>query len=134
MKDQFTKECTPTNLEWLDEGKSVRVTWADEHVSVYSIVYLRKACPCAQCRGAHDEPPLSTKPKKKFNVLTDKQAQTAHIPARVIRAYPIGNYALGFDWSDGHNEGIYSYEMLREICPCDEHVAYLRAQSPGEVS
>jgi DUF971 family protein len=24
-----------------------------------------------------------------------------------------------FEWSDGHNTGIYSYEYLRAICPCE---------------
>jgi ATP-binding protein involved in chromosome partitioning len=25
----------------------------------------------------------------------------------------IGNYAIGIDWNDGHNSGIYSFEHLR---------------------
>jgi DUF971 family protein len=24
-----------------------------------------------------------------------------------------------FEWSDGHNTGIYSYEYLRALCPCE---------------
>jgi len=32
----------------------------------------------------------------------------------------VGNYALHFTWSDGHSTGIYSYDHLREICPCEE--------------
>ncbi|MEK7316525.1 MAG: gamma-butyrobetaine hydroxylase-like domain-containing protein, partial [Candidatus Eisenbacteria bacterium] len=31
----------------------------------------------------------------------------------------VGQYALHFDWSDGHTTGIYSYDYLRRICPCD---------------
>jgi DUF971 family protein len=30
----------------------------------------------------------------------------------------VGNYALHFDWSDGHTTGIYSFDYLRRICPC----------------
>ena len=26
-----------------------------------------------------------------------------------------GNYGVAIDWSDGHNAGIYSYEMIEEI-------------------
>jgi ATP-binding protein involved in chromosome partitioning len=27
----------------------------------------------------------------------------------------IGNYAIGIDWSDGHNSGIYSLDHLRSL-------------------
>lgn len=30
----------------------------------------------------------------------------------------VGNYALQFQWSDGHTAGIYSWQYLRRICPC----------------
>jgi DUF971 family protein len=32
---------------------------------------------------------------------------------------PVGNYAIRIQWSDGHGSGIYSFEHLRKICPCD---------------
>jgi DUF971 family protein len=31
---------------------------------------------------------------------------------------PIGRYAIQFHWSDGHSTGIYTFEHLRELCPC----------------
>ena len=31
----------------------------------------------------------------------------------------VGRYALQFKWSDGHDTGIYSYKLLRELCQCD---------------
>jgi DUF971 family protein len=36
----------------------------------------------------------------------------------VASARTVGQYALHFDWSDGHTTGIYSYDYLRRICPC----------------
>ena len=27
----------------------------------------------------------------------------------------IGNYAIQFDWSDGHNSGIYAFNDLRDL-------------------
>ena len=27
----------------------------------------------------------------------------------------IGNYAIGIDWNDGHNSGIYSFDHLRSL-------------------
>jgi DUF971 family protein len=34
-------------------------------------------------------------------------------------AQAMGNYALQITFSDGHATGIYSFEHLREICPCE---------------
>jgi DUF971 family protein len=33
----------------------------------------------------------------------------------------VGNYALQLTWKDGHNYGIYTWELLRDMCPCGEH-------------
>ena len=40
--------------------------------------------------------------------------------AKPVRAEAVGRYAIRFDWSDGHMHGIYSWELLRELCPCEE--------------
>ena len=32
----------------------------------------------------------------------------------------VGRYALRFDWSDGHETGIYPWDLLRRLCPCGE--------------
>ena len=31
---------------------------------------------------------------------------------------PVGGYALGLKWFDGHDSGIYSYAYLRSLCQC----------------
>ena len=31
---------------------------------------------------------------------------------------PIGNYALQFLFTDAHYTGIYTFELLRELCTC----------------
>ena len=33
---------------------------------------------------------------------------------------PVGTYAVTPVWASGHSSGIYSFEYLRSICPCDE--------------
>ena len=30
----------------------------------------------------------------------------------------VGRYALNPVWGDGHESGIYTYQYLRELCPC----------------
>jgi DUF971 family protein len=32
---------------------------------------------------------------------------------------PVGNYGVSFVWTDGHATGIYRFDFLRSICPCD---------------
>jgi DUF971 family protein len=33
----------------------------------------------------------------------------------------VGSYALQPVWADGHSYGIYSWEYLRQLCPCGDH-------------
>ena len=40
--------------------------------------------------------------------------------ARPLSAEGVGKYALKFKWNDGHELGIYSWQWLRQICPCEE--------------
>lgn len=83
-----------------DEGL-VRVSWSDGHAGDYPYAYLRGWCPCALCQGHGGD--------RHFVRTADPRLQA-------IEA--VGNYALNFRWSDGHETGIYSYAYLREICPC----------------
>ena len=34
---------------------------------------------------------------------------------------PMGSYAIQFLWASGHIYGIYTWDYLLEICPCEEH-------------
>lgn len=34
----------------------------------------------------------------------------------------VGNYALQLIWADGHSYGIYSWELLRQLCPCGDEI------------
>ena len=44
--------------------------------------------------------------------------------ARPTEVEPVGKYAIRFTWNDSHQHGIYSWEYLREICPCPECKMY----------
>lgn len=94
----------------------VQINWADGHASIYEFTYLRRACPCAICRpwvhgvGRPGESPDA--------VLTaEGKLQSANDVSMV------GGYAIHFAWADGHTSGIYDYEYLRDLCPCDECAA-----------
>ena len=40
--------------------------------------------------------------------------------AKPLSAEGVGKYAIKFSWNDNHDLGIYSWELLREVCPCEE--------------
>ena len=99
----------------LTEGKGVEIDWQDGHRSAWSFAWLREACPCATCleeRKAQGRKPGEPKPKP-ADLLPMYTA-----PALPASAQPVGRYAIQFNWQDGHNGGIYSWEYLRRQCQC----------------
>lgn len=96
-------------------SQGVTITWEDGHVSRYPIKYLRESCPCATCTHAHDQPPLSPQPAAPANPLVMYQP----VGATLKGVEPVGRYALQFYFSDDHSYGIFTWDYLREICPCD---------------
>ena len=98
---------TPRDVN-ISLSTGVAITWQDGHASSYALDYLRDQCPCAVCRGHPGEPPQA-------NPLP------LYKPApRLTKAEPVGRYAVQLFWADGHNTGLYSFDYLREICPCPE--------------
>jgi DUF971 family protein len=102
-------------------GAGVDVVWSDGHSSHFDFVYLRELCPCALCNDEREK-------KGKFSSATGGSALPM-FKARVTAkgASAVGNYALQIQFSDGHATGIYSFEHLREICPCEQCGAEFRS-------
>ena len=83
----------------------VRILWKDGHESIYTGHALRVGCRCALCI---DE--LSgTRRLREESISND---------VRPLLIDAIGRYAIRFHWSDGHSTGIYTFEHLRDLCPC----------------
>ncbi|MCC6146567.1 MAG: DUF971 domain-containing protein [Anaerolineaceae bacterium] len=95
------------------QGK-VTILWADGHSSVYPFSLIRAACPCASCRGGHEN--MNNEPDRDvFNmILADSPA------TRIESVRNVGSYAISFHWKDNHDFGIYTWHYLRLLCPCDE--------------
>jgi DUF971 family protein len=97
-------------------GEGLEIEWKDGHRSRWSFVWLRDACPCATCheeREAQGRQP--GEPKKKPAALLPMYQE----PAKPLSSSPVGNYAISFQWNDGHGSGIYSWDFLRRHCLCD---------------
>ncbi len=82
------------------------ISWDDGHVSAYRFRYLRQNCSCAAC--------VEEWTGKR---LLDPEAIPLDLACTKVE--PTGNYALSFTFSDYHNTGIYHFEHLRAICPCE---------------
>ncbi|MBI3537641.1 MAG: DUF971 domain-containing protein [Chloroflexi bacterium] len=104
----------PQNIVIDLDNKLLQINWNDHHASVYDFTYLRRACPCAECQpwkergGAPGEMPDAVR-----NAIGELKS--------VQDVSEVGGYAIGFTWADGHRYGIYNWEYLLQICPCDEH-------------
>ena len=105
----------PTSVTANKSKREVTLTWSDGHVSVYPFGLLRAACPCASCRGGHEN--MKAEP--------DAEVFAAELPdsteTRLVNVNAVGSYAISIVWEDGHDYGIYNWHYLRALCPCKEH-------------
>ena len=72
------------------------------------LLFLRARCPCAGCVDEWSG-------KRLLNVTTLR----ADIRPETLTE--VGRYAVQVGWSDGHQTGIYSWELLRRLA--EEHAA-----------
>ena len=94
--------------------KMVTVIWDDGHRSDIGFSLLRAGCPCAECRGGHENMSQTPGPEIFLSTLPDSPA------TRLVNLVPVGAYALAPVWEDGHDAGIYKWDYLRALCPCEE--------------
>jgi DUF971 family protein len=98
----------PIPIELTKSGaRELTVRWNDGHVSRFAIKYLREECTCANC----------------VSEITGRRILDVRaIPddITVLKAEHVGRYGVRFLFSDRHDNGIYTWERLRALCPCDE--------------
>lgn len=86
---------------------AVRIAFNDGLVAAIPNHALRCACPCAMCVDENSGKRL----------LDPEQVPKTVAPEALM---PLGNYAMVFEWSDGHTTGIYPWAYLRKIA--EEHM------------
>lgn len=94
---------TPQNVQII--GNEVAILWSDGTESYLPGEKLRAASPSAETRGERDI----------FGQQYGGSDRKDYSGVTVLGWERIGNYALRFDFSDGHRTGLYSYELLQEI-------------------
>ena len=104
----------PTGVTADKPKRELTIIWNDGHTSVYPFGLLRAACPCASCRGGHENMSSEPTPDVFEKILLDSPV------TYLSNVKAVGSYALTIVWEDGHDYGIYNWHYLRALCPCPE--------------
>jgi DUF971 family protein len=104
----------PTGVTANRQTRELIIDWSDGHRSTYSFSLLRHACPCAECRGGHEN--MRATPDEEVFDMPDEDTPST----RLENIEAVGTYALTPRWEDGHEFGIYTWSYLRALCPCEE--------------
>ncbi|MFN7565024.1 MAG: gamma-butyrobetaine hydroxylase-like domain-containing protein [Prosthecobacter sp.] len=94
---------SPNRLELI--GNEVAIIWSDGHEQFVSMERLRAASPSAENTGERD--------------LLGRQyggSNQKSFPGVTVKDWRmVGGYAIQFDFSDGHNTGLYTFDYLRAL-------------------
>ena len=93
------------NIRAVTEDGYLEITWEEGHVGLYPFLMLRGECPCAGCVDEH---------------TGARRLDRATIPDDIVvkDIQLVGRYGAKITWSDGHDTGIYTWKLLRGLCPC----------------
>lgn len=95
----------PKDLKVKLKEQRLIIEWNDGRRSDLLFSDLRRHCPCAACRAERGE-----QAKNPLRILKYDPGQL-----RVTGASLVGNYAIQFSWSDGHDTGIFDFRFLRSL-------------------
>ena len=94
----------PLDLQQI--GGEIAIRWDDGSEQFISLETLRRACPCAGCKGEVDI--LGQLHKGREVGLS------AH-SFRLQGLKSVGTYAIQPIWGDGHSTGLFSFDYLKRI-------------------
>ena len=93
----------PRNIQSI--GDEIAIVWTDGAESYLRHDLLRRASPSAETQGEHDV----------FGNRYGGGSQAPFAGVRVTGWEGVGNYAIRFDFSDGHRTGLYTFDYLRKL-------------------
>jgi DUF971 family protein len=91
----------PTEFAYDEGARALVVGWRGGSETRIPFPELRRACPCATCKGELGTP-------GRFEM--DPQLHPGEDELADIAL--VGNYGLKVVWADGHDTGIYRFELL----------------------
>lgn len=96
----------PEQIKKSEDGKLL-IKWSNGKEGEITLEKLRDECPCVNCKGE--------------SVIFDSYIPIK-APFKPAGFYEIksiegvGNYAISVVWRDGHDTGIYSWDILYKLC------------------
>ena len=85
----------------LPDEDHLLIEWSDGTSLIYPLDQLRARCPCAQCVDEW---------------TGEVRVSPTMFPGITLKSLEeVGNYAFQIGFSDGHDTGIYTHELLRRI-------------------
>ena len=84
---------------WQEDPHTLAILWTDNRKDLFNVYDLRSKCPCALCVNEH----------------TGKRIAVERIEKKPVTIKSVGQYALTISFEDGHNTGIYTFNMLRDF-------------------
>jgi len=97
----MTIKHVPTEIKLHQKSRQMEISFDDGRRFELSYEFLRVYSPSAEVRG---------------HGAGQETLQTGKRLVTIERIETVGNYALQFHFSDGHDSGIYSWEYLHELC------------------
>ena len=97
----MSAEAWPVKLTFRRAARELRAEFDDGRSGTVGFKRLRENSPSAEVRGHGGGPPPPQAP-----VPDD---------IGVLRAEPVGRYALRIVFSDGHDSGLYNWPLIRQL-------------------
>jgi len=94
------KNAAPTLIRLHRKTRVLEVAWADGARFELPCEYLRVFSPSAELRGHGLPEPMLVGGKREVNIA---------------RIEPVGQYAVRLVFDDGHDSGLYSWDVLSEL-------------------
>lgn len=87
-------------------GNELAIKWDDGSEDFIPLEQLRRACPCAGCKGETDI---------LGNVYKNPAAELSPAAFELKKIVTVGSYAIQPVWADGHATGIFSFDYLKRV-------------------
>lgn len=91
---------TPTEIKLHKKSRQLEISFANGKSFTISHELLRVASPSAEVRG---------------HGPGQEVLQTGKRNVDILNIEPVGNYAVKLSFSDGHDTGLYSWDMLHSL-------------------
>ncbi len=106
-----TQDPIPRHITVDRPNQLLIIEWEDGAYCEYPLPGIRYICPCAECRGGHEHMGKPIPPEDIFKV------PPPGVSTELVDVKLVGNYGIQFFWADGHNAGLYTWKILRPLCP-----------------